>query len=80
GTEEASRLAEAPTPSQHATAARHQRAAQDTDSGRRGGARREDSSKRAMGQRSSDQRGSGQPKTGQRSGARQEGAGRRERT
>ncbi|MFK4016732.1 23S rRNA pseudouridine(2604) synthase RluF [Cobetia marina] len=81
GTEEASRLAAAPTPSQHATAARHQRAAQDTDSsGRRSGARREDSSKRAMGQRSSDQRGSGQPKTGQRSGARQEGAGRRERT
>ncbi|MDH2422714.1 23S rRNA pseudouridine(2604) synthase RluF [Cobetia amphilecti] len=90
GTEEASRLAAAPPPSQHATAARHQRAAQDTDAGRRSGTRRQEGGKSGSGQRdtrqrSSDkretrQRGADQRHPGQRSGAKQEGAGRRERS
>lgn len=90
GTEEASRLAAAPPPSQHATAARHQRAAQDTDADRRSGTRRHEGSKSGSGQRSPDkretrQRGADQRHPGQRSGAqqagaKQEGAGRRERS
>ncbi len=85
GTEEASRLAAAPPPSQHATAARHQRAAQDTDAGRRSGTRRHEGGKSGSGQRSPDkretrQRGADQRRAGQRSGAKQEGAGRRERS
>ncbi|AVV34167.1 23S rRNA pseudouridine(2604) synthase RluF [Halomonas sp. SF2003] len=85
GTEEASRLAAAPPPSQHATAARHQRAAQDTDAGRRSGTRRQEGGKSGSGQRSPDkretrQRGADQRHPGQRSGAKQEGAGRRERS
>ena len=85
GTEEASRLAAAPPPSQHATAARHQRAAQDTDAGRRSGTRRQEGGKSGSGQRSPDkretrQRGADQRRAGQRSGAKQEGAGRRERS
>ena len=90
GTEEASRLAAAPPPSQHATAARHQRAAQDTDAGRRSGTRRHEGGKSGSGQRSPDkrdtrQRGADQRHPGQRSGtpqagAKQEGAGRRERS
>ncbi|WP_082388684.1 23S rRNA pseudouridine(2604) synthase RluF [Cobetia sp. UCD-24C] len=85
GTEEASRLAAAPPPSQHATAARHQRAAQDTDTGRRSGTRRQEGGKSGSGQRSPDkretrQRGADQRHPGQRSGAKQEGAGRRERS
>ena len=89
GTEEASRLAAAPPPSQHATAARHQRAAQDTDAGRRSGTRRQEGGKSGSGQRdtrqrSSDQRspdkretrqrGAGQRLPGQRSGTPQAGA------
>lgn len=88
GTEEASRLAAAPPPSQHATAARHQRAARDTDAGRRNGTRRQEGGKSGAGQRdtrqrSSDQRGSDKRETrqrgadqrhpGQRSGAHQAG-------
>ncbi|MCO7232938.1 MULTISPECIES: 23S rRNA pseudouridine(2604) synthase RluF [unclassified Cobetia] len=90
GTEEASRLAAAPPPSQHATAARHQRAARDTDVGRRNGTRRHVGGKSGSGQRSSDkrdtgQRGAGQRHPGQRSGVqqagtKQEGTGRRERS
>lgn len=85
GTEEASRLAAAPPPSQHATAARHQRAAQDTDAGRRSGTRRQEGGKSGSGQRSPDkretrQRGADQRHPGHRSGAKQEGAGRRERS
>ncbi|WP_084589235.1 23S rRNA pseudouridine(2604) synthase RluF [Cobetia amphilecti] len=95
GTEEASRLAAAPPPSQHATAARHQRAAQDTDAGRRSGTRRQEGGKSGSGQRSPDkretrQRGADQREPGQRSGAsqagakqagaKQKGAGRRERS
>ena len=90
GTEEASRLAAAPPPSQHATAARHQRAAQDTDAGRHSGTRRHEGGKSGSGQRSPDkretrQRGADQRHPGQRSGApqagaKQEGAGRRERS
>ncbi|MDH2294614.1 23S rRNA pseudouridine(2604) synthase RluF [Cobetia sp. 1AS1] len=85
GTEEASRLAAAPPPSQHATAARHQRAAQDTDAGRRSGTRRQEGGKSGSGQRNPDkretrQRGADQRHPGQRSGAKQEGAGRRERS
>ncbi|MEP4557539.1 23S rRNA pseudouridine(2604) synthase RluF [Cobetia amphilecti] len=85
GTEEASRLAAAPPPSQHATAARHQRAAQDTDAGRRSGTRRQEGGKSGSGQRSPDkretrQRGADQRHPGQRSGVKQEGAGRRERS
>ncbi|WP_405282359.1 23S rRNA pseudouridine(2604) synthase RluF [Cobetia sp. Ld8] len=90
GTEEASRLAAAPPPSQHATAARHQRAAQDTDAGRRSGTRRQEGGKSGSGQRSPDkretrQRGADQRHPGQRSGApqagaKQEGTGRRERS
>ncbi|MDL2190948.1 23S rRNA pseudouridine(2604) synthase RluF [Cobetia sp. LC6] len=95
GTEEASRLAAAPPPSQHATAARHQRAAQDTDAGRRSGTRRHeggnsavgqrDTRRRSPGQRSPDkrdtgQRGADQRHPGQRSGAKQESTGRRERS
>ena len=95
GTEEASRLAAAPPPSQHATAARHQRAAQGTDAGRRSGTRRHeggnsavgqrDTRRRSPGQRSPDkrdtgQRGADQRHPGQRSGAKQESTGRRERS
>lgn len=90
GTEEASRLAAAPPPSQHATAARHQRAAQDTDAGRRSGTRRQEGGKSGSSQRSPDkrdtrQRGADQRHPGQRSGAqqagaKQEGVGRRERS
>ena len=60
GTEEASRLAAAPPPSQHATAARHQRAAQDTDAGRRSGTRRQEGGKSGSGQRDTRQRSSDQ--------------------
>ncbi|QQK65662.1 23S rRNA pseudouridine(2604) synthase RluF [Cobetia sp. cqz5-12] len=90
GTEEASRLAAAPPPSQHATAARHQRAAQDTDAGRRSGTRRQEGGKNGSGQRSpdkrdtrqrdADQRHPGQRSGAQQAGAKQEGAGRRERS